>query len=80
MSGGGAMRNVFNGHVNGSGAYQEYCNPCETDVIKRDRALKGVPAELLAISVILVPIDTGRVCGYIRGEPDGRCCEIGTNA
>lgn len=62
-----------------SHTHQKYCNPSESDVVKGDRSLEGVPAELRAISVVLVPINTRRVCGYVRVVPDGRCCRMGAN-
>lgn len=55
--------------------YEENGDPGESNVIKRDRALKGVSAELCAISVVLIPINTWLVCGNIRWESNRRRCE-----
>lgn len=58
--------------------YQEDGHPRQTDVIKGDRPLKRIPAELGAICVILVPIYTRRIRRQVAGEPCRRCCGLKT--
>lgn len=52
--------------------YEEYCDPGQSDVVKGYGPLKGIPSQLGAISVVLVPINTRRVCGCIWGESNRR--------
>lgn len=50
--------------------YLKYSDPRQSDVVKRDSALKRVFVACRAVCVVLVPVDTGVVCrGVIAVEP-----------
>lgn len=42
-------------------SYQKYGNPCQTDVIERNGAVKRIDFAGLAVRVVLIPVDTIRV-------------------
>lgn len=45
--------------------YKKYRHPRQSDVVEGDRSLEWVSAELRAIGVVLIPIDTRRLRRYV---------------
>jgi hypothetical protein len=61
-------------HFNDGHNYKKYRHPGQSDVVERDGALKWVPAQLRAVGVVLIPVDTGSLGWSVSGARNSAPC------